>query len=175
VGFYSDRHVGKMGESLVISLLKAANLQPVENKSGELAAKSSHDIAIRLQGRPVTLEVKFDRMAAKTGNIAIEYWKPNTKTASGLGSTGADLWVHILSHPLAVYVTSVRRLTQYVATTKPVKTIAKAGDGNASIHLYPCESILPAVFYGLDVTVSSEMGALLWHLVSDPSTDDFSR
>lgn len=87
-----------------------------------------------------TVEVKYDEMQAKTGNIAIEIYNPRSGKPSGLTATKADLWCHVLQD--SAWITSVDNLKDFCENTAPFKSFNSVGDGNASILLYKTEDIL---------------------------------
>jgi len=115
-------------------------------KNTEKGKFSYFDILAIINKEEVTLEVKFDIYANKSGNIAIETFNPKTGKPSGLGITKADLWVHITDQP---YVTTVKRLKKFVEDTPPFRTIACGGDDNATLLLFKADIILDEIFVPL--------------------------
>jgi hypothetical protein len=59
--------------------------------------RKEYDLIIIKDGKEIKIEVKSDRQASRTGNLAIEY-ECNSK-ASGITSTEADFWVYFIVHP----------------------------------------------------------------------------
>jgi hypothetical protein len=96
-----------------------------------------------------TSEVKFDLYAARSGNIAIEFYNPKKGKPSGIGITKADLWFQVIP-PLNVWVTTVKRLKQYLEEKKPHKIVSCGGDDNASLFLYRKEKIFADIFQRID-------------------------
>ena len=92
-----------------------------------------------------TIEVKNDLYAAKSGNIALEFWNSRKNKAAGIEATKADLWAHIIPGS-GVWITSVKKLKDYVAGHPSFRTIFSGGDGNADMYLYKMDEILPAIF-----------------------------
>jgi hypothetical protein len=106
----------------------------------ELYNKIGHDI--RVEWEPTfTIEVKYDHMSNRTGNIAIEYRNSRKNTDSGILASQADLWVYYLN-PDEVYIISLAKLKEFCHNTAPFKTLTKIGDGNADIYLYKKGDIL---------------------------------
>lgn len=87
-------------------------------------------------------------MAARTGNLAIEYYNVKKASPSGISSTKSDLWVVVLENE--VWISATRKLRKYFNETKPHRTIECGGDDNAAFKLYRKEEILEAVFYRID-------------------------
>jgi hypothetical protein len=108
------------------------------------------DIWIRHQGEEVLFEVKCDRKAQTTGNLAIEFecsGKP-----SGVNATHADFWIHFVQgHPM-YYMIPIADLKQAIADKKYIRTV-KGGDGwRSNMYLFPMhvfddfKEMIPAVF-----------------------------
>ena len=142
MGFVSDKIKGENAEDSVAKILsciwdvyKASDL--------EKGAFSDWDLSVSQAGTGYeicTVEVKYDEMEAKTGNIAIEIYNPRSGKPSGLTATKADLWCHVLQG--SVWITSVKELRKFCKETPPVKMFSSAGDGNAAILLYKTKDIL---------------------------------
>lgn len=164
--FLRDLEEGRAVEAYVRALLAKGGLSPEPNTARTRGALLKYDILFHLDGRKRLAEVKFDRMAARTGNLALEYWNSRQDKASGLLATGADIWVHVLPNPLCVYAVGTEVLFDYVSAHKPLRTVENAGDGNAGLLLYRAADILPA-FVGLDVTAPQELSLLIRHLVEE--------
>jgi hypothetical protein len=120
---------GKVAEEQLVSKLTPI----VENI--ERSSNSDWDIQATLDGHGVTFECKFDIMAAKTGNIAIEYMNCKSGKASGLTATKADYWSYALTDG-SIWVVPTEELKVFIGRHSPLKFVDKAGDGNASIMLY---------------------------------------
>jgi hypothetical protein len=98
-----------------------------------------------------TCEVKFDRMAQSTGNIAIEMHNTRHDKPSGLSATKADIWVIVVmdgNHKVA-FAINTDRLRRFVESNEPKKKVEYGGEENARIYLYP-DSILEDLFERLD-------------------------
>lgn len=87
-----------------------------------------------------TIEIKNDLYAAKSGNVAIEYFNPKTNQPSGIDITTSDIWCHIIDDKIYVVKTSI--LKEFIKTEKPKRIVEKAGDGNANLKLYKIEHIM---------------------------------
>ena len=142
MGFVSDKVKGQLAEDSVAKILSP--LWDV-HKAYELesGAFSDWDLSVaQLEtGYEVfTVEVKYDEMQSKTGNIAIEIYNPRSGKPSGLTATRATLWCHVLQD--SVWITSVDKLKKFCEEITPFKSFNSVGDGNASILLYKTEDIL---------------------------------
>lgn len=157
MAFIQDHRDGRQAEDYILYLLRSGGMKATRCKD---RADECKDLEVVVDGRWLSVEVKFDKMAAKTGNLAIEYYKPIKKSDSGLAATTADLWVYVLRYPLSAYIIPVQELKQFVSNTNPAKIMERVGDGNASILLYKLDVILPH-FYSLSETSSKERKNLL--------------
>jgi len=142
MGFVSDKIKGENAEDSVAKILSP--LWDVQ-KAYELETGAFSDwdlsVAQKETGYEVfTVEVKYDEMQAKTGNIAIEIYNSRSGKPSGLTATKATLWCHVLQD--SAWITSVEKLKRFSEDTTPFKSFNSAGDGNASILLYRAEDIL---------------------------------
>ena len=156
MGFVSDKIKGEDAEDSVAKILsdywdvhKASDLQ-----SG---AFSDWDLSVAQLGtgyEVFTVEVKYDEMQAKTGNIAIEIYNPKSGKPSGLTATKASLWCQVLKD--SVWITSVKALRKFCEETTPFKMFSSAGDGNAAILLYKTKDILE-IFERIDECKKEEM------------------
>lgn len=154
--FKRDFALGKNGENLVLKIFKKNNLELELNIDKN--KKSDYDALGKIGKKKFSIEIKFDYMAEKTNNLAIEYNNPVKDTPSGIAITKANLWCHIIldmGNP-TVWLTSVKKLKQYIKDNKPWKIIDKAGDGNSSIYLYNDLTILYAIFSRIDMLNESD-------------------
>ena len=56
-----------------------------------------YDLIITKGEEEIKIEVKSDRQASRTGNLAIEY--ECNKKGSGITTTEADYWIYFIVHP----------------------------------------------------------------------------
>ena len=134
MGFVSDKIKGEDAEDSVAKILsdywdvhKASDLQ-----SG---AFSDWDLSVAQLGtgyEVFTVEVKYDEMQSKTGNIAIEIYNPKSGKPS------------------------VKALRRFCEETTPFKMFSSAGDGNAAILLYKTEDILE-IFERIDECQNAQL------------------
>jgi hypothetical protein len=74
------------------------------------------------------IEVKFDRMTRKTGNVYIEY--ESRGNPSGIRTTEADYWAYFTQDE-ECFVISTKKLKEKIIKLKPRKI--KGGDNNSSM------------------------------------------
>jgi hypothetical protein len=148
MGIHKDLAKGKEGEVRVATYFESLGIITELNPSKKRAELSKWDMKSTWGKLEFTSEVKNDLYAARTGNIAIEVYNPKSDKPSGVYITEAHIWCHITHGKL--YFTSVAKLREYIESIKPLKTIERAGDGNAKILLYKVDSIMPDLFLVLE-------------------------
>ncbi len=134
MGILGDLKTGQQGEALVIDLFIANGLECYSNK--ETKKLSYYDLEVVID-KTLFLEVKNDRRALETGNLAIEIRNILRDVPSGLTITQADIWVVVLGED--VYMTKTQDLKDFVEANKPKKTHRS----NVLVYIYPKEDILP--------------------------------
>ena len=88
--FYKDLRQGQIYEKKCLEYL---DYDSVVHKKGYF---KEYDLTIFKDGTPIKIEVKSDRQASRTGNLAIEY--ECRKRASGITTTLADYWIYFIVH-----------------------------------------------------------------------------
>lgn len=131
----NDLEVGRQGELLVIDLFITNGLECYSNK--ETKKLSYYDLEVVVDEKTLFLEIKNDRRALDTGNLAIEMKNVLRDVPSGLTITTADIWVVILGTD--IYMTKTDDLRKFVEDNKPKKTHRS----NVLVYIYPKELILP--------------------------------
>ena len=149
MGFVNDKIKGENAEDSVANILSC---RWDVHKASDLmsGAFSDWDLSAAQAGtgyEVFTVEVKYDEMQAKTGNIAIEIYNPRSAKPSGLTATKATLWCHVLQD--SIWITSVNKLKRFCEDTPAFKSFNSVGDGNASILLYKTKDIL-SIFKRID-------------------------
>ena len=165
--FLSSKAIGDHGEELVLNLFNKFGIKCEKNEDKE--TRLDYDLLCELGRKKFNCEVKFDKMAQKTGNLAIEFFNSNKGAASGIGVTKADLWVHIVldgDHP-TIWAASVPYLRQWINAHKPKRVVEMAGDGNASLYLYSDEDILDIALLRLDTLDEKELKKVIRKLLND--------
>lgn len=165
MGFGRSNAVGKVGENCLIEHFTycgyKCELVPFEQRS-------DYDIKVQISPRKtVTVEVKFDRMAQRTRNLAIEYYNPKSNCDSGLSSTKADLWCHVIldDNHKTLWITTVEQLKAFVLVNEPKKKVSAGGDSNADLYLYDDKFILSKVFHRLDTLDCKQTQKLIKGLI----------
>ena len=146
-----DLQTGSEGEKAVSELLQRAGIVVQKGKR----ASKYLDLIAQIQDKTFTLEVKNDKYAAKSGNIAIETYNPKSKKNSGISVTQSDIWVHIACGQ--IWIANTRVLKTFLSTYQPTKIVEVGGDGNATLYLYRMDFILPAVFVRIDELGKDEL------------------
>lgn len=138
---------GKMAEQRVIALFNREGIPCVKSEIELL----EYDLEFTFDSKKKTAEVKFDMMAQKTGNLAIEYWNSKKDSASGIMATKAHLWIVCLLDDvnITIWATTVKMLKRFLSETQPKKIISRGGDNNAELYIYSSDVILP-IFDRLD-------------------------
>lgn len=142
---------GRLAEQRVISMFNKLGV-PCKKSETELL---EYDIELDVRGKKRTAEVKFDMMAEKTGNLAIEYWNSRKDTASGISATKANLWIICVLDDvnITIWATSVKVMKSFLDTNEPKRRISKGGDKNAELMLYDADLMLKTIFHRLDTII----------------------
>jgi hypothetical protein len=136
VGFLGSRALGDKAESYIANILKGIGCDVEFNKTVE------YDLKCKLGRKKFTGEVKFDYMAQKTGNIALEYYNPKQDKCSGISQTSADLWFTVLLDDgnMVAWAAKTSDIRSLIENKQPVKDIV-GGDGNSAMKIYKQEDI----------------------------------
>jgi hypothetical protein len=132
-----DLALGEVGEKRVIKLFNEAGID--SKKQPSKGRFSDYDVISLFELLTFTTEVKYDIYALRSGNIAIEVFNPKIGQPSGLMATKADLWAHVTDE---VHLANVEGLKLWVENNSPKRVITAGGDDNATLYLYPLDSIL---------------------------------
>jgi hypothetical protein len=159
MSFLRDRAIGSQGESVLIGILNKHGLKTEINSD----PKKNKDYDVKAYGfeQEFTFEVKYDVYAARSGNIAIEFFNPKQGKASGVEATKADFWAHILTDPFSVWLSPVESLRTFIKNTKPLRIVSCGGDNNASLYLYRKDIILDGTFSRVDECNLEEFRGIL--------------
>lgn len=139
---------GEAGEGYVEDLLSSAGIS-FEKSQGRF---SEWDYKIIAQERDICLEVKYDLLEARTGNIAIEYHNNRVNKPSGILATSSDIWVVVLGNPPSAWMANTQDVLEYFENGSHLKDI-KGGDGGyaASLRLFKSAEILK-IFQPMEVS-----------------------
>lgn len=136
--FLVKRRVGHIAEKEVYKLLQVV-CSDVEISDREIG----FDITAKFLDQPFSVEVKFDKMEAQTGNVALEFFNPKQSQFSGILATKADIWCHVLlREPNLILMARTKDLFLFIKNNQPTKVIGLCGDSNSAIILYPTKLIL---------------------------------
>lgn len=161
MGFHKSKTHGDTGENFVIALLQSLNISA--DKNSDLTIASKYDILCKMGHKKFTAEVKFDRMAEKTENIAIEIFNPKSNKHSGINITEADIWFHLIpdGSNITCWFNKTSTIQKFIEENKPKKTVELAGDGNATILLYSMNDTLDKILFRLENLESKQALKLL--------------
>lgn len=135
-GIQKDLALGTAGEQIVISLLNEVGI--VSKVQGTKGKFSDYDVESSYDGRNFTSEVKYDLYAISSKNIAVEVFNPKSGRPSGLMASKSDLWMVVTDE---VHVCNTQALKKWVNDHPAKRIVSTAGDGNATILLYPISII----------------------------------
>ena len=94
-----------------------------------------YDIVLLYNKKKYKIEVKADRLAAKTGNFAIEF-QCNGKL-SGILTTEADVYVYYVIKPVEdVYIIPVSKLKKLIQQKKYIRTVKGGDNYNSNMYLF---------------------------------------
>lgn len=134
------KKVGTSAEDVVAGHLTSLGCSITDRPTARF---DEYDMEVQLpSGEVVTIEVKYDKMQAQTGNLAIEYFNPRSNRPSGILSSLSDFWAFRIDRPEGVWLVCRKTLLNFISKVKPLRIIERAGDGNAGVMLYECEQIL---------------------------------
>lgn len=148
--FQQSKPLGGRQESFVSGLLDEASIPNEANLGQGLVRLSGWDIRCQLNGSDFTVEVKFDAMESRTGNVAVEYHNTDFDTPSGILATTSTLWVVVLQQPQTAWVCRVSDLKTHFLSEPCLRDIPHGGDGNASLRLYRRKDLFEKLFHRLD-------------------------
>jgi hypothetical protein len=165
MGIHHSFKIGNEGESFIALLMGNANIEC--EKHDDFATKEHYDLVCRFGRTNFSCEVKFDVMAVKTGNLAIEVFNTRKDTPSGLQATKADIWAHVIldGDNKVAFISSVKKLKEYCNIEQPVKIISNGGDKNAMLMLYRSESILESIFHNINLMDEKELKTIIKELL----------
>lgn len=141
--FLRSRRRGRGAERLVCDLLTLAGF-PTDETPGE----GSDFVSLLPPSTLFRSEVKLDRRALSTGQLAFEHHNPKADRPSGLAVTRSDLWWVVLSDG-SVWVGATKNLTEFIRR-RPAKSNL-AGDGNSRVWLYPAAALLGGILRRCDL------------------------
>ena len=130
--------VGKEAENELVTYLESIGMKASINEIKELRydydVKASYYDDGEMDEFHTTFEVKNDKMATKTGNIAIEYYNSKQCKPSGIYVTKAKWWVHKING--IMWICEVEKLINFTKDHKADKMIVGGGDKNADLFIY---------------------------------------
>jgi hypothetical protein len=152
---------GEEGQNLLIDRLA---------KAGYLCSLSpprtiGYDVICQLPPKTFTVEVKYDVMSTRTGNIAVEYWNSKQNKPSGITASTSNLWCYVIGSEKEIWLTPTSKLRLFVQNEKPVKSIENGGNKNSNMLIYEKNHICSA-FTRIDIMSNIEVFKLVQALTS---------
>lgn len=167
MSYRASADLGRVGEDFVRELMDAAAIENSRNCAESLEELTGWDIKCTLFDLPFTIEVKFDAMEAKTGNIAVEYHNSALNKPSGIMATTSALWLIVLQKPMTAWVCNSDELRAHLTHGKCLRDIRCAGDGNASLKLYRRRELFEELFCRIDELSPWELRDTFVNLLGD--------
>jgi hypothetical protein len=157
--FRSDKKIGDIAENAVIDIFNKIGRCAKAEKGEigydiELFLPYENDWIARL------IEVKYDVMSARTGNVAIEFMNSSMNKASGVLATQSHYWCYAFPDG-EIWICSISRFREFLNNSIPLKILHDVGDGNASILLYKKDVLLEACMYKITGLTPKELSELL--------------
>ena len=139
-------------------MLRGRGLTAHKNPAKKLRDKVGWDIRFTLDGLEFDAEVKTDKMMARTGNLAVEYWNPRSDKPSGIFASTSELWVVVTGDEIWACGTLDLRERMSGPCLRDVRV---AGDGNASLKLFRRGDVFGTLFRRINDANSEELTSLL--------------
>lgn len=175
-----DLELGKTAEKHLLNKLIendfVASLNP-ERKNRDIMLGWDISFEVRLEScpsevAPILIEVKFDKMAHKTGNLAIEYYNTKQCKNSGILATKAHLWAVVLENNKGdreVWIANTDVLTNHFKNVKCLREVV-GGDDNSAMKLYTKESLLGSIFIRIDNLDKKQFRKAIFNVIKQRTT-----
>ena len=128
--FDADLPLGEQAQAQAIELVRRrfaglADIRPCRTKE--------YDFGGTLDGREIKFEVKWDRRAGETGNVAIEF--ESRGRPSGLSVSAADYYIYKIGEQ-GFYLFETAALKQKLSDRRNVERIVSGGDPGSNTRMY---------------------------------------
>jgi hypothetical protein len=160
VSFKKSVRKGNLAETFVKDFFQKLGVELERNPSKSRAEMALWDLRGTFGQTTFTLEVKWDVMAGKTGNLAVEFYNTRSGKPSGIMATTSDLWVVLTGEEMNGYVARTSVLREYFEKNKGVRDVA-GGDNNSAMRLFRADEILKDVFWPMDCNLKHALRYLL--------------
>lgn len=102
-----------------------------------------YDLDVRLpEGKQFSLEVKWDKAAARTGNVYFELRNTRQNAPSGLAATDAEYWCHVIGTGDEALFARSARLREVLAQGDFRLVNTRGEDSNSQGKLVPLKLLL---------------------------------
>lgn len=152
---------GKDGEVKVAELLKRIGVVEFNTTKAE---RLHYDLSFENREVNFKIEVKNDKYAARSGNVALEIHNSRKNSASGLYATKAEIWAHLFND--GVYLGSVEEMKRFAQNNEPKKRIISGGDGNANLLIYDIDDVVDKILFRVDNLTEPDFKVKLYELLS---------
>lgn len=99
-------------------------------------------LVVPLDQRPsFKVEVKWDKAAARSGNLYLEMHNPRASKPSGLAISQADWWCHVVGEGQHAYLMPVPYLRQWIEKGQFRRTRTQGKDSNSQGLLLPLQQL----------------------------------
>ena len=137
--FGMDLEEGLYYQKWVAHLFNTHRFGP-HRKAESTVGKEPVDLLLKIKGSRYTAEVKYQRMGAKTGNIAFEIYDFRKFAGSGLGDSIADFWIEVIPqgdklHIARMKTKDARELARKVVMDRTGRGKATVGGDDESVLL----------------------------------------
>ncbi len=133
---------GQQAENFIQDRLAKFNIESQKNEDKKNLI--DYDLKFKIGKEEYRCEVKYDIMAARTSNLAIEYWNSRLEKPSGILATKAEIWAVVINDcgNMTLWMISTEKLRKFIDNNNPKAVKKNVGDGNANILLYDDSFIL---------------------------------
>lgn len=98
----------------------------------------SYDLHVIPPGKPgFSVEVKWDKRAAETGNLYFEVENTRRRQPSGIAATPADYWCHVIGGGDEALLASVTRMRELLKVRRFKDVHTRGADSNSRGLLVP--------------------------------------
>ena len=158
MSFLSDLSIGQQAEQLFVTTIskKSTNTDFTYNTSTSREELKKYDVKFCMNGTYTTAEVKHDKMAETTGNLAVEYCNHKGEK-TGIASTEAEIYAFLVGEKFYCFETN--QLKQLIMNGVAGMRIVDNRAGNASLILLPlkeAEKIAKIIPINLPKTQTNE-------------------
>lgn len=157
--------LGNTAENFCINTFRSFSIEA--EKNSDTKTREFWDLDCVIGKKKFKVEVKYDVMAQKTGNLAIEFYNSKSLKPSGIDATKAHIWAHVIQDDTnkTMWIASVKQMKLFIKDNTPFKTLNDVGDNNACIHLYKDSDMLSVVLHRFETLDETDAAKLVRRLL----------